>query len=164
MTMRRQIMMVACALLAGCSGGGMTHLQQFVATADAGYRPPVKPVPKIPAPKIVAFDMHHLVDPFEPFSMRLPGPGSNPNRLIPKGPLQRFPLDAITMVGTLSAGPRLWALVKTPDHATHRVQVGTYMGEHYGRIVRITPRKIHLVETVAGPTGWVKHPVTLAIK
>jgi type IV pilus assembly protein PilP len=142
----------------------MARLQQFVATADTGYHPPVKPVPKIPAPHIVAFDMHHHVDPFEPFSMRLPGRGPNPDRNLPKGPLQHFPLDALTMVGTLSAGPSLWALVRTPDHSTHRVQVGDYMGEHYGKVVRITAHKIRLVETVAGPTGWVKQPVTLVIK
>jgi type IV pilus assembly protein PilP len=142
----------------------MARLQQFVATADTGYHPPVKPVPKIPAPHIVAFDMHHHVDPFEPFSMRLPGRGPNPDRNLPKGPLQHFPLDALTMVGTLSAGPNLWALVRTPDHSTHRVQVGDYMGEHYGKVVRITAHKIRLVETVAGPTGWVKQPVTLVIK
>ena len=165
MTMRRYMMAAACALLAGCSGGGgMTRLQQFVATADAGYRAPVKPVPKIPAPRIVAFDMHHHVDPFEPFAMRLPGRGPNPDRHLPRGPLQHFPLDALTMVGTLSAGHKLWALVRTPDHSTRRVQVGSYMGEHYGKVVRITSRKILIVETVAGPTGWVKQPVTLEIK
>ncbi|AWP24694.1 MAG: pilus assembly protein PilP [Gammaproteobacteria bacterium] len=165
MMMRLSFMAVACALLAGCSGGGgMARLQQFVATADTGYHPPVKPVPKIPAPHIVAFNMRHHIDPFEPFAMRLPGRGPNPDRHLPKGPLQHFPLDALTMVGTLSAGPKLWALVRTPDHSTHRVQVGNYMGEHYGKVVRITAHKIRLVETVAGPTGWVKQPVTLAIK
>ncbi|MHB8254641.1 MAG: pilus assembly protein PilP [Acidiferrobacter sp.] len=142
----------------------MASLQHFVATADAGYHPPVKPVPKIPPPEIVAFNMHHFIDPFEPFTMRLPMRGPNPNLHIPKGPLQHYPLDALTMVGTLSSGRHLWALVMTPDSSTHRVEVGTYIGEHYGRIVRITPQKIYVVETVAGPTGWVKQPVTLEIK
>ncbi len=142
----------------------MTRLQQFVATADAGYRPPVKPVPKIPAPQIVTFNMHHFMDPFEPFAMRMPGRGPNPDSHLPKGPLQHYPLDALRMVGTLSIGHQLWALVTTPDRSIRRVTVGTYMGEHYGKIVRITPHKIHLVETVAGPTGWVKQPVTLDIK
>ncbi len=164
MTMRTSIMIVVCALLAGCSGGGMTRLQRFVATADAGYRPPVLPVPKMPAPHIVAFNMHHYIDPFEPFSMRLPGRGPNPDLGLPKGPLQRFPLDALTMVGTLAAGPALWGLVRTPNHSIYRVHVGSYMGEHYGKVVRITAHKIHIVETVAGPTGWVKQPVSLAIK
>lgn len=156
---------VLCMLLAGCSGGGgMTSLQHFVATADAGYHPPVKPVPKVAAPHAVAFNMHHLVDPFEPFSMRLSARGPNPNLHIPKGPLQHYPLDALRVVGTLSAGHKLWALITTPDGATHRAQVGTGVGEHYGTIVRITSKKIYIVETVAGPTGWVKQPVTLEIK
>ncbi len=154
-----------CALLGGCSGtGSMANLQQFVATADAGYRPPVKPVPKIAAPHVVAFDMHHFIDPFEPFSMRLARRGPNPNLHVPKGPLQRYPLDALRVVGTLSTGHKLWALITTPHGATHRAQVGTDVGEHYGTIVRITPKKIYIVETVAGPTGWVKQPATLEIK
>lgn len=165
MSTRTLVMAAACALLAGCSGGGnMADLQRFVATADSGYRPPVKPVPKISQPRIVAFNMHHSVDPFEPFAMRLPGRGPNPDRGLPKGPLQRYPLDALSMVGTLSAGRQLWALVTDPHDATHRVHVGMYMGEHYGKVVRITPSKIYVVETVAGPTGWVKQPVTLEIK
>ena len=162
----RALMIVAvCVFLAGCSNdNSMASLQHFVATADAGYHPPVKPMPKIPAPRIVAFDMHHFTDPFEPFSMRLSARGPNPNLHKPKGPLQNFPLDALTMEGTLSSGRHLWALVRTPDGTTHRVQVGMYIGEHYGKIVRITPKRIHVVETVAGPIGWVKQPVTLEIK
>jgi len=165
MMTRAFIIVGMCALLAGCSGGGdMAKLQQFVATADAGYIPPVKPIPKVPAPSIVAFNMHNFLDPFEPFAMRLPGRGPNPDSRLPTGPLQKFPLDALTMVGTMSMGHKLWALITDPHHATHRVEVGTYLGEHFGKIVRISPNKVYIVETVAGPTGWVKQPVTLEIK
>ncbi len=156
---------VLCTLLAGCSGGGgMASLHQFVATADASYHPPVKPVPKIVAPRVVAFNMHHLIDPFEPFSMRLSVRGPDLNLHIPKGPLQNYPLDALRVVGTLSAGHKLWALITTPGGATHRAEVGTGVGEHYGTVTRITSKKVYIVETVAGPTGWVKQPVTLEIK
>jgi len=135
---------VLCALLAGCSGGGsMASLQQFVATADAGYHPPVKPVPKIVAPRVVAFDMHHLIDPFEPFSMRLSRAVLIRNLHIPKGPLQNYPLDALRAVGTLSAGHKLWALITTPGGATHRAQVGTGVGEHYGTVTRITRKDLY---------------------
>jgi len=165
MRTRALMMMAACLFLAGCSGGGdMASLQQFVATADAGYHPPVKPMPKIPPPKIVAFNMHHFMDPFEPFSMRLPTGGPYPGQNMPKGPLQHYPLDALAMVGTLSSGPKLWVLITTPNGATYRAHVGSYIGEHYGRIVRITSKKVFVVETVAGPIGWVKQPVTIEIK
>lgn len=127
-----------CASLAGCSGSHMAQLHRFVATADNGYRPPVKPVPKVTAPKIVLFDMHHFADPFEPFAMRLPARGPNPDLNKPKGPLQQYSLAEIRMVGTLSAGKQLWAIVTTPGGATYRAHVGTYMGEHFGRVVRIT--------------------------
>lgn len=159
-------MAAVCVFLGGCSSGdgGMAGVQHFVATADANYRPPIKPVPKIPAPRVVAFNMHHFIDPFEPFAMRMGARGPNPNFRKPLGPLQHYPLDALAMEGTLSAGPHLWALLRTPDGATHRVHVGAYIGEHYGKIVRITPKKIYLLETVAGPTGWVKQPVTIEIK
>ncbi|HUW98007.1 MAG TPA: pilus assembly protein PilP [Acidiferrobacter sp.] len=154
-----------CVFLGGCSGGGsMESLHRFVATADAGYRPRVKPVPKISLPHIVAFDMQHFADPFEPFSMRLPARGPNPNQNRPKGPLQQYPLDVFTMVGTFSSGPNLWAIVSTPDGAVHRVRVGTYMGEHFGRVVRITAKNIRVMQTVAGPSGWVKQPVMIEIK
>ncbi|MDA8390764.1 MAG: pilus assembly protein PilP [Gammaproteobacteria bacterium] len=151
-------------LLAGCSSAHTGNLQQFVATADANARPVIQPVPVIKTPKPVAFSMQNRPDPFEPFAMRNPGPGPNPDHNLPKGPLQHYPLADLTMVGTLRAGNGLWAIVTTPDGATHQVTVGTYMGEHYGRVVRITPNSIHLVETVAGPTGWVQQAVKLGIK
>ncbi|MHB1565814.1 MAG: pilus assembly protein PilP [Acidiferrobacter sp.] len=161
----RTVMAAAlCLALAGCSGGHMQHLRQFVAHADAGFKPPVKPVPNIAPPKIVAFSMHHFIDPFEPFAMRLPGHGPNPYRNVPKGPLQRYALAELKMVGTLRAGPAFWAIVATPTGSTHRVTVGMYMGRHYGKVVAITASKIRLVETVAGPAGWVKEPVTLGIE
>lgn len=164
MNTRVVLLAAACLALAGCSGGHMQNLRQFVASADAGFRPPVKPVPNIAAPRIVAFNMHHFIDPFEPFAMRLPRRGPNPYRNVPRGPLQRYALSELKMVGTLRAGPRLWAIVVTPTGSTHRVAVGMYMGKHYGKVVGITASKIHLVETVAGPTGWVKEPVTLGIE
>ena len=155
----------AALLLAGCGGGShMSNLRRFVATTDANARPYVPPVPVVKTPKPVAFDMRHRPDPFEPFAMRNPGPGPNPNHNVPKGPLQHYPLADLTMVGTLRSGNALWAIVTTPDGATHKVTVGTYMGQHYGRVVRITQTSIHLVETVAGPSGWVQQAVKLEIK
>ncbi len=166
--MRTRVVAAVAAglLLGGCSGGqnSMSALEHFVTTAAAGYHPPVKPVPKIKPPKLVAFHMRGRVDPFEPFAMRLPARSPNPYHNLPKGPLQHYPLDALTMVGTLAAGPHLWAVVMTPDGSSYRVRVGMLMGRHYGKVVRITPKKLSVVETVAGPTGWVKQPASLDIK
>ncbi|HSN17612.1 MAG TPA: pilus assembly protein PilP [Gammaproteobacteria bacterium] len=69
--------------------------------------------------------------------------------------LEQFPLDGLRMVGTLYIDGSLYGLVKDSDNVVHRVAVGNYMGQNYGKIISITDSEIKLHEMIPdGQGGW----------
>lgn len=78
--------------------------------------------------------------------------------------LQRFPLDTLKMVGTQEVSGHLVGLVQTQDGQVHPVNVGDHMGQADGRITKITPSEINLIETVPdGRGGYVERPNALTL-
>jgi type IV pilus assembly protein PilP len=66
------------------------------------------------------------------------------------------------MVGTLQLRGGLWGLVKAADGTIHRVRPGNHLGRNYGRIVRIEPGRIDLVELIsASPGAWEERQAAL---
>ncbi len=78
--------------------------------------------------------------------------------------LEGYPLDSLTMVGTLNQNDNLWALIQTSDGTIQRVGVGNYMGKNYGKINRITENEVSLVEKVNDRIGGlIERPASIAI-
>jgi Tfp pilus assembly protein PilP len=61
-------------------------------------------------------------------------------------PLQRLPLEALTVQGIVigTASPR--ALIVLPDGTSHHVRVGTPVGKNFGQVTAITPKGVAVVE------------------
>lgn len=59
----------------------------------------------------------------------------------------------------------LWALIKVTDGTIHRVHVGNYLGQNYGKIIRIQGDKVELLEIVpdTAPGTWRERPNSIAI-
>jgi type IV pilus assembly protein PilP len=56
------------------------------------------------------------------------------------------------------------ALVRDPDGVVHRVRVGNYLGQNYGRVIAVEEDRIELVELVPNGTGgWMEKPATIAL-
>jgi len=165
------ILLAALALLGGCAGDGMDDLRDFVKNAHADKKPRVEPLPDIKPYEAFAYSAADLMDPFSPANLtprslaqaRAGGPRPDMNRR--KEPLEDYPLDALKMVGTLSRGKQMWAVIQDKDGGVHRVQKGNYIGQNFGRITRIGEDKIDLVEMVQGALGdWVEREASLAIQ
>ncbi len=78
--------------------------------------------------------------------------------------LESYPLDSMTMVGTLHQGGKSHALLMV-DNRLHDVKVGDYIGQNYGRITGISDTEITLNETVQDATGeWIDRTSTLQIQ
>ena len=78
--------------------------------------------------------------------------------------LESFPLDTLRMVGTLSQGEYLWALIRTPDSTIQRVSEGNYMGQNYGKIVQVSDVVIKLTEIIPdGYGGWRERASSVAL-
>lgn len=143
-----------CVTLAGCSGQSR-HLRAWVHKIEAQKPGPLTPIPRLPPYHPFKFEDHHLRSPFMAAVETVPGNAlPNPNR--PRQYLERFPLDSLTMVGTIKIEGTWYALIKDPNGLIHRVTYGNYLGQNDGKIISITPAEIGLREIVPNGTGgWV---------
>ena len=78
--------------------------------------------------------------------------------------LESYPIDSMTMVGSLQQGGRTHALLMV-ENRLHDVKVGDWIGQNYGQITAISDTQITLRETVQDPTGeWIERASTLQIQ
>ena len=81
-----------------------------------------------------------------------------------KEPLEAYPLDAMTMVGSLDKGGQKEALLKV-ENLLHQVRKGNYLGQNYGRVTQITESEITLREIVQDAAGeWIERGTTLQLQ
>lgn len=160
---------VVTLMLGACGNDGMDDLREFVATAHAGKKPKVEPLPEIKPQEPFAYAAEKLVDPFSARNLKsqtfqAAGAGPRPDLNRRKEPLEDYPLDALKMVGTLARGKQAWAVIQAPDGTVHRASVGNHLGQNFGTITRISDDKIDLVELVQGSLGdWVERPASVAL-
>lgn len=71
----------------------------------------------------------------------------------PRQPLEQHPLAQLRYAGVLEQGGRLMALVKSPDGAVHHVEVGRYLGQNHGKVVRVGREQIVVSEAILQADG-----------
>ncbi|HNT40163.1 MAG TPA: pilus assembly protein PilP [Rubrivivax sp.] len=162
---------LALAALGGCSGN-LDELQQWTELK----RREVKPnVPKLEAPKTFEPEPYTAAQAIDPFSaqkltvaLRQEARQLNPllaselNRR--KEPLEAYPLDNMTMVGSFSRGGKPHALLRV-DSLLYQVKVGDYLGQNYGRITQIGETELTLREVVQDAVGeWTERISTLQLQ
>jgi len=163
--MKKLALLLVCFALAGCSGGQNDDLKQFVANAGKGLQGKVKPLPQVKPYKPFTYDAFTLSNPFQPRKMKTGGRGAHPDFNRPKELLENYALENLKMVGTLELGKTYYAIVKTPDNLLHRIKAGNYLGQHFGKIVKITETKVIIQETVEDANGdWVKKENSLQLQ
>ena len=81
-----------------------------------------------------------------------------------KEPLEAYPLDAMTMVGSLDRSGQRVALVRV-DNLLHQVRVGNYLGQNYGRVTKINESEVALREIVQDAAGeWIERNTVLQLQ
>lgn len=79
--------------------------------------------------------------------------------------LEQYPLDTLRYVGQLTADGKEWAIITSPDMIVHRVKVGNYLGQNYGRIIAIQEDKILITETISDDyRGWIERDAALSLQ
>jgi type IV pilus assembly protein PilP len=158
--------LMAVGLLAGC--GPRTHqdLLDWMAEQGKGVRGHLDPIPQIKPYEPFAYNDFDLPDPFKPRKIE-PTKSDSASKLAPdlnrrREPLEAFPLESLSMVGTLEKGRARYALVKTPERDIYQVRQGNHMGQNFGVIVDITDADIKLKELVQDGAGdWSERSSTL---
>ena len=115
-----------------------------------------------------------MADARSPFQSRLPEPeeeltavdnGVRPDLDRSREPLEAWPMEQLSMVGTLDVDGARSALILTPEQEVQRVRVGNHMGSNFGRITRIGDTQIDMVEIVPnGQGGWIERSRAMALK
>lgn len=157
--------------LTGCgSSGEFADLQAKMAEIKARPRGRIEPPPDFTPIATVSYASHQMRSPFTPYTavedIDIPqGRSVEPDFTRPKEYLERFTLDSLAMVGTITKpGAALEALVEDPTGAVNRIKVGNYMGKNFGRVIEVTEASVSVIEIVPdGQEGWVERPRTIRI-
>jgi len=155
------------SMVLGACGGDMSDLQEYI--ADVKQRPGgrIEPLPQIKPYETFRYRGESQRSPFTPEQREAnegkptgPAPIENRN----KEYLEQFPLDTLSMVGTLAREGKTYGLLQTADGLVHRVVPGNYVGQNDGRIVAIDEGSIQVEELVAdGIGGFFKRTAEIGI-
>jgi type IV pilus assembly protein PilP len=168
---RLLVLLLAASGLVACSAEH-EELQQWMDQ----QRREVKPnVPPLQPPKKFDPEPYSQAQAVEPFSnqkltVALKQEARQPNSLLAaelnrrKEPLEAYPLDSMSMVGSVSKQGQPFALLRV-DNLLYQVKVGDYLGQNYGRITKIAETEIGLREIVQDAAGeWIERPATLQLQ
>lgn len=165
---RFSVLVLALALSA-CGGEEHEDLKQWMKESTNDLRGKVPPLPEIRPFPVVAYEAGDITDPFnpkklEPNKQYKGGGGTQPDLNRRREPLEAYPLESLSMVGTLIQSKKVHALIQA-DKTLHQVKVGNYMGQNFGVITKITETEVTLKELVQDSSGdWVERTSTLQLQ
>lgn len=163
--------LMLAALLVGCSAEH-EELREWMEQQRREVKPSISP---IQAPKKFDPQPYTSAQAVEPFSQQkltvaLKQEARQPNSLLSaqlnrrKEPLEAYPLDSMSMVGSVNKQGKPFALLRV-DALLYQVKVGDYLGQNYGRITKIDETEIAMREIVQDAAGeWIERPATLQLQ
>jgi type IV pilus assembly protein PilP len=166
MKLRMAYVLGTALLLAAC-GGDNQDLKTWMADQGKNVRGRLEPLPQLKPYEPFAYNAFDLPDPFKPRKIQ---PGKGDNKLAPdlnrtREPLESYPLESLSMVGTLSRTKQMYALVRTPEKDIYQVRTGNYLGQNYGVVTDISDSGIKLKELVQDGEGdWTERTSELQLQ
>lgn len=164
---RRMALVLGAALTLGACGGDNQDLKAWMAEQGKGQRGRLDPLPQLKPYEPFAYNAFDLQDPFKPRKIQ---PGKGDNKLAPdanrrREPLEAYPLESLTMVGTLARQKQMFALVRTPEKDVYQVKAGNYLGQNYGVVTDISDSGVKLKELVQDGGGdWTERTSELQLQ
>ena len=162
-------------LVAGCSSSDQEELQQWMAEQRNQTRSRVDRLPEPTKFTPQAYSQEATIEPFsnQKLAQALKRDSNQstvnaaliaPELARRKEPLEASPLDSVAMVGSLIKVGRPVALVRV-DNLLYQVRVGNYLGQNYGKIIKVSETGISLREIVQDAAGeWIERPATLQLQ
>ena len=159
------------ALLAGCAGD-QEELTQWMEQQKREVKPNVEP---LSPPKKFIPQPYAALGAVEPFSTQkltvaLKQEARQPNSLLAaeinrrKEPLEAYPVDSMTMVGSVMRNGQQFALLKV-DNLLYQVKTGDYLGQNYGKITKISETDVSYREIVQDAAGeWIERSSALQLQ
>ncbi len=175
MPVRTLVLLGLLVTLAGCGASGEDELRQWMAEQKRQTRPKVAPIsePKQFKPEnyaqatvIEPFSNQKLTQALKKESSQAAASGAliAPELARRKEALESFPLDAMVMVGSMVRAGQPVALVKV-DNLLYQVRPGSYLGQNFGRVTKISEADVTLREIVQDAVGeWIERTATLQLQ
>lgn len=165
---------LVAAMLAGCFGSEQADLRTWMRDQRAQVKPRVTPISEPTKFTPQPYTEGAAVEPFNSVKLtqalrRDSSQQSNSDLIAPelsrrKEALEAFPLDSMTMVGSLNRRGQRVALV-TVDKLLYQVRIGNHLGLNYGRVTHIDETELGLREIVQDAAGeWVERTATLQLQ
>jgi len=174
---RKTIVAVGCTamLLVACGSSGQEDLQAWMAEQRTLTKPHVQPIPEPKKFTPQAYTQEASTDPFsnqkltQALKRESAQSTSNAALVAPelarrKEPLESYPLDSMNMVGSLMKEGLPVALLRV-DNLIYQVRPGSYLGQNYGKIMKVGETEVVLREIVQDAAGeWIERTATLQLQ
>lgn len=155
---------------AGCGSSETDDLKLWMDEQSQNMRGKVDKLEPVIQYEPFIYNSFELVDPFSSAKMevakrnRIKSAGA-PDDTRQKEPLEAYDLEKLRMKGTLLNKKGMLAIIETPDKATYSAKVGSFMGQNFGVITKISDSEITLKETIEDSSGeWVERITTLPLE
>ena len=169
---RSAALLVACVAVLSACAADQDELQQWMEQQKREVKPNVEP---LSAPKKFNPQPYAALGAVEPFSTQkltvaLKQEARQPNSLLAaeinrrKEPLEAYPVDSMAMVGSVTRNGRPYALLKV-DNLLYQVKQGDYLGQNYGKIIKISETDVAYREIVQDAAGeWIERNSALQLQ
>lgn len=163
--------MAVALALQGCADD-QDELAQWMEQQKREVKPSVEP---LSAPKKFIPQAYVALSGVEPFSTQkltvaLKQEARQPNSLLAaeinrrKEPLEAYPIDSMSMVGSVVRSGRPYALLRV-DNLLYQVKQGDYLGQNYGKITKISETDVAFREIVQDAAGeWIERMSALQLQ
>lgn len=167
--------MAVALLLAACGSSEHDELQRWMNEQRAQTKPQVQPIPEPKKFTPQAYTQESATDPFSSLKLtqalkrESAQATSNAALVAPelarrKEPLEAYPLDTMKMVGSLIKEGQPVALIRV-ENLLYQVRPGHYLGQNYGKIIKVNETEVVLREIVQDAAGeWIERPATLQLQ
>jgi len=158
----------------GCAAEDQESLITWMQKERESIKPNVKPIPEPTKFEPFQYSSEALLEPFSKeklASILKSGQATTRQSALIEAelsrrqePLEAFPLDTMSMVGTMQRKDGLIALVKVGT-LLYQVRPGQYLGQNYGRVVGIRENELQLREIAQDAAGeWIERPAALQLQ
>ena len=156
-------------LLVSCAEKNFSDLDTFIEKKNSVRIENIEPLPSIRNYRAFAYRAAQVRSPFslppDPNGIsRMPPVLSDPpDKSRKREFLEQFPLESLTMVGSLNRSGKIWCLVQDPSGGVHRISNGSFLGLNHGKVISAGEISMKLVEIVTDGTdhGWIERPRSL---
>lgn len=161
-------LMSSLIVMTACSQNDYSDLEAFIGSSGNGLQGQIDPLPEVKSYQYFTYQAFDIASPFVPRKndqAQSMISGIQPDLNRHKEVLESYPLESLSMVGSLQQNNVIFALIKSPDGTLHRVKIGNHLGQNFGRINHISESEVKLLEIVQdGVNDWTERISALMLK